>query len=199
MIIIDKLHFRFIEDVGFRLMMLICCLPLNMPSCITIARDIYHIHANEIVKLREYLTHSCQRVCVTTNTWISLQRINYVVVTTHFIDNDWKLHNKYWILMQFLVIKVMILLLLLESVLKDWGLASKLYTIIIVNARSNNTTCTTLVGDFKWHGHFLFFGGKFLHVRYVVHMLNLVACDGLKIARKLVKHFYTAMSLLGNP
>ena len=24
----------------------------------------------------------------------SLQRINYMVITTHFVDNDWKLHKK---------------------------------------------------------------------------------------------------------
>ena len=49
MIIIDELHFRFVENVGFRLMMSICCPSLNMPSRITIARDIYHLYVDESI------------------------------------------------------------------------------------------------------------------------------------------------------
>ena len=59
MIIIDELPFRFVENVGFRLMMSIYCPSLNMPSCITIARDIYEIYVDERVKLKEFLLHSC--------------------------------------------------------------------------------------------------------------------------------------------
>ena len=88
MIIIDELPFRFVENVGFRLRMYVCCPSLNMPSRITIARDIYQIYVDERVKLKKYLLHLFQRVCVTTDTWTSLQRINYVVITAHFIDND---------------------------------------------------------------------------------------------------------------
>jgi len=72
MIVIDELPLRFVENVGFRLMMSICCPTLNMPSRITIARDIYHLYVDERVKLKEYFVHACQRVCVMTYTWTSL-------------------------------------------------------------------------------------------------------------------------------
>ena len=44
MVIINELPFRFVENMGFRLMMSVCCPSLNMPSCITIAGGIYHIY-----------------------------------------------------------------------------------------------------------------------------------------------------------
>ena len=47
MIIIDELPFRFVENVGFRQMMSVCCPALNMPSRITIARDIYQLYVDE--------------------------------------------------------------------------------------------------------------------------------------------------------
>ena len=72
MIIMDELPFKFIENVGFRLMMSVYCPSLNMPSHITIVRDIYHLYVDERVKLKEYFVHSCQRVSVTTDTWTSL-------------------------------------------------------------------------------------------------------------------------------
>jgi len=68
MIIIDELPFRFVENLGFRLMMSVCCPSLNMSSCITIVRDIYHLYVDKRVKLNEYLVYSCQRVSVTTDT-----------------------------------------------------------------------------------------------------------------------------------
>ena len=94
MIIIDELPFRFVENVRFRQMIYVCCPTLNTPSRITIVRDIYHLYVDKRTKLKEYLVHACQRVCVTTDTWTSLQRINYMCITGHFIDNDWKLHKK---------------------------------------------------------------------------------------------------------
>lgn len=51
MIIIDELPFRFLENVGFRRMMSVCRLSLNMPSRITIVRDIYHLYVDERLKL----------------------------------------------------------------------------------------------------------------------------------------------------
>jgi len=94
MIIIDELPFRFVENVGFRLMMSVSCPALNMPSRTTITRDIYQLYVDERVKLKEYLVHACQRVCITTDTWTLFQKINYMCITAHFIDNDWKLHKK---------------------------------------------------------------------------------------------------------
>jgi len=47
MIIIDELPFGFVENMGLRLMMSVCYPSLNMPSCITIARAIYHIYVDE--------------------------------------------------------------------------------------------------------------------------------------------------------
>ena len=81
MIIIDELPFQFVENVEFRLMMSVCCPTVNMHSWITIARDVYHLYVDERVKLKEYFVHACQRVCVTTDTWTSLQRINYMCIT----------------------------------------------------------------------------------------------------------------------
>ena len=89
-----SLAFRFVENVGFRLMISVYYPALNMPSRITIVREIYHLYVDEWVKLKEYLVHACQRVCITTNTWTSLQGINYMCITAHFIDNDWKLDKK---------------------------------------------------------------------------------------------------------
>ena len=64
--------------------------------------------------------------------------INYMCFTAHFIDNDWKLDKK---ILNFCGIsshKGDEIALVLGKCLEDWGLASKLYTITVDNAVSNN-------------------------------------------------------------
>ena len=45
-------------------------------------------------KLKTFMKSTCQRISVTTNFWISIQCINYMCVTAHFIDDAWTLHKK---------------------------------------------------------------------------------------------------------
>ena len=33
-------------------------------------------------------------VSLTIDTWTFIQNINYMIVTTHFIDSEWKLHRR---------------------------------------------------------------------------------------------------------
>lgn len=94
MIVIDELPFRFVEKPGFNYLMSVVCPGLRMPSRITVARDCYQLYVDERMKLKDFLVHNCQRVCVTTDTWTSLQRINYMCVTAHFVDNAWKLQKR---------------------------------------------------------------------------------------------------------
>jgi hypothetical protein len=35
-----------------------------------------------------------KRVCITTDIWTSIPKLNYMYVTAHFIDRDWILHKK---------------------------------------------------------------------------------------------------------
>ncbi|KAL4556060.1 hypothetical protein LXL04_038700 [Taraxacum kok-saghyz] len=78
MLIIDELSFRFIEKEGFRYFMSVTCPKFQLPSRITIARDVYQVYLNERKKLRKWFASTGQRVSLTTDTWTSLQRVNYI-------------------------------------------------------------------------------------------------------------------------
>ena len=56
------------------------------------ARDVISIYGVEREKLREALKG--YRVCLTTDTWTSIQNLNYMSLTGHFIDEDWNLHKR---------------------------------------------------------------------------------------------------------
>ena len=64
----------------------------DIPSHKTVARDVVGIYGVEKEKLREALKG--RGVCLTTDTWTSIQNLNYMSLTCYFIDNDWNLHKR---------------------------------------------------------------------------------------------------------
>ena len=95
MIIIDKLPIRFVEGYEFQRYSTTLQPKLqirDISSCQTVARDVISIYGVEREKLREALK-GC-RVCLTTDTWTSIQNLNYMSLTGHFIDEDWNLHKR---------------------------------------------------------------------------------------------------------
>ena len=95
MIIIDELPFRYVKGYGFKKYVTTLQPKLQLkdiPSRQTVARDMIDIYNSEREKLRKSLK-GC-RVCLTTDTWTSIQNLNYMSLTCHFIDDAWKLHKR---------------------------------------------------------------------------------------------------------
>jgi len=67
---------------------------LNIPGRVTIARDVWNLFINEKNKLKYVFKVPNQSVCLTTDCWSSIQNLNYLCLTAHFIDNEWKLHKR---------------------------------------------------------------------------------------------------------
>ena len=82
MIIIDELPFRCVKGYGFKKYVTTLQPKLHLkdiPSCQTMARDVIVIYNSEREKLRKSLK-GC-RVCLTTDTWTSIQNLNYMCLT----------------------------------------------------------------------------------------------------------------------
>lgn len=84
MIIKDELPFTFVEGLGFKYFCNIAQPKFLIPSRTTIARDCYEIYVDEMMKLKSSLKTHCRIICLTTDTWTSLQRINYVSNCTFY-------------------------------------------------------------------------------------------------------------------
>uniref|UniRef100_A0A803KUC3 Transposase n=1 Tax=Chenopodium quinoa TaxID=63459 RepID=A0A803KUC3_CHEQI len=177
MIIVDELPFKHVEKPGFRHFVQVACPQFHIPSRVTIARDCLKLYYSEKEKLRE-MFKTCQRISVTTDTWTSIQRINYMCLTAHFIDNDWKLNKK---IINFCPIsshKGEAIGKAVEACLEYWGIDDKLFTVTVDNASSNDVACahlsrmvrrTECIND-----------GKNLHVRCIAHIINLIVWDGIR-------------------
>ena len=95
MIIIDELPFRFVEGYEFQRYSTTLQPKLqirDIQSRQTVARDVIDIYGVEREKLREALKG--RKVYLTMDTWTSIQNLNYMSLTCHFINDDWNLHKR---------------------------------------------------------------------------------------------------------
>lgn len=60
----------------------------------TITKDCYKIFFEEREKLKKYLKGTSTRVSITTDMWTSIQNLGYIVLTAHFVDQNWNIQKK---------------------------------------------------------------------------------------------------------
>ncbi|KAK2656260.1 hypothetical protein Ddye_009312 [Dipteronia dyeriana] len=94
MIIVDELPFSFIEKDEFRDFCRVACPRFIPPSRKILVRDVYQLYVDEKLKLKKYFIEKSSGVYLTIDNWTSIQNINYMVITAHFIDCEWKLNKK---------------------------------------------------------------------------------------------------------
>lgn len=178
MVIVDELSFRFVEGKGFRDFCLVMQPRFIPPSRVTVARDIYQLFLDERKKLKVELSKSGQRVCLTTDCWTSLQNINYMCLTAHYVDSEWTLQKRILNFCQISSHKGEAVGKVIEACLHAWGI-ERVFTITVDNASSNDTMIAYLKRKIKgWKGVIL--DGEFLHIRCCAHIINLIVNEGLK-------------------
>lgn len=52
------------------------------------------MYMKEKSQLKSFLKNHAQKVCITTDTWTSIQMVNYMSLIVHFIDEEWNLHKR---------------------------------------------------------------------------------------------------------
>ena len=176
MIILDELPFRFVENQGFRRFCKVFQPNFNISSLFTVAKEVSRIYFEEKDKLINALRRC--RLCLTIDTWTSIQNFNYMCLTCHFIDDDWKLHKR---ILNFCIVdnhKGKIVGKIVESCLEEWNIEG-IFTLTVENASSNDLAISYLKEvTNRWKGTIL--GNEFVHVRCCAHILNLIVTNGLK-------------------
>ena len=79
------------------------------------------LYFNERKKLKNVLSKKGQKVCLTTDTWTFVQNLNYLCLTCHFIDSDWKYQKR---ILNFCLVpnhKEETIGKVVEKCLKEWG------------------------------------------------------------------------------
>ncbi|KAI3506416.1 hypothetical protein L1887_28774 [Cichorium endivia] len=178
MIMIHELPFNFVEYELFNVVMKEANPAFKKISRAAIREDC--VSSYEIGKKRiQKMINAVNRVSITTDMWTSCQNIHYMVVTCHFVDSDYKLHK---CILSFVDVPppysgVGIYDCLFKC-LKDWNIETKVATLTVDNAKTNDVVARKLLDNLNLQKK-LVVGGKLFHVRCCAHILNLLVQDGL--------------------
>jgi hypothetical protein len=178
MIIKVELPFRFMEIEGFQEFMNTIEPRFQVPSRYTMMKDCVKLFMSEKEKLRSMFMTTGARVCLITDTWTLVQKLNYMIITTHFIDSDWNLYKR---ILNFCLIpnhkgdtigeKIL-------SCMLEWGIRN-IFTITIDNATSNDAALE-YVKMRTSNKPSAILESQFMHMRCCAHILNLIVTEGLK-------------------
>ncbi|XP_060965338.1 zinc finger BED domain-containing protein RICESLEEPER 2-like [Cannabis sativa] len=142
-------------------------------------RDILKIYENEKTKTKNSITDNCSRVAITNDMWISNnQKRGYMVVTAHYIDDSWNLHNR---IIRFIYVTAphtaKLLAKVLMECLVEWSLERKLSTLTLDNCTVNIAMMDQMKEKLK--NASLLMKGELVHMKCSAHILNLIVQQGL--------------------
>jgi len=178
MITVDELSFKFVEGEGFQDFMKTVEPRFSIPSRYTVMKDCVKFFMSEKEKLRSMFLTTGARVCLTIDSWTSVQNLNYMCITAHFIDSDWNLHKR---ILNFCLIpnhKCETIGEKIELCMLEWGISS-IFTITVDNASFNDTALDYLKRR-TGHKDGAILENQFMHVRCCTDILNLIVSEGLK-------------------
>jgi hypothetical protein len=173
-----ELPFRFVETEAFQEFMSTIESRFQVPSRYTVMKDCVKLFMSEKEKLRAMFMTTDAWVCLTTDMQTLVQKLNYMVITSHFIDSDWNLHKR---ILNFCLIPNHKGETIWEKILEcmlGWGIRN-IFTITVNNATSNDAgleyvkmrTCNKPGAILE---------SQFMHIRCCAHILNLIVTKGLK-------------------
>ncbi|XP_056688615.1 zinc finger BED domain-containing protein RICESLEEPER 2 [Spinacia oleracea] len=156
MIVADELPFKFVEGIGFRYFCSMMEPRFHVPSRIIVAKDYFASYLIEKRKLKHELRQY--------NEWKFQKRIlNFCPITSHKGEEIGKQ---------------------IEKCFLEWEL-EKNFCIIVDNASSNDTAIGYMRRKINgWKSGVL--KGRFLHMRCVAHIVNLVVSDGMKTVNESI-------------
>jgi hypothetical protein len=157
-------------------------------------------------KLTETLKNSVSSVAITSGIWCGKAKDDYISVVAHFVNSDWGLEKRLLGLRPIEVVHTgRNITDRVAMVVDDYGIADKIFSIILDNASANRTVVSVLKLVFsKYIGHLIPLEDKeeddlsaiFLHQRCNCHIVNLIVKFGLKRLKHYLDDFRTAITFL---
>ncbi|XP_038704672.1 zinc finger BED domain-containing protein RICESLEEPER 2-like [Tripterygium wilfordii] len=150
MIVECELPFKFVEQPRFRSFVHALNPRFNVPSRPTARKNVVDLYEDTKKNMMQVFQNNGSKVSLTTDAWTSEQRQNYMVITAHFIDREWKLQKK---IINFTTIK----------------------SHRVDNASANDNLVNYLKRRFA-----SLMLSDYVHVRCVAHIINLIVMEGIK-------------------
>ena len=143
----------------------------------TVKRGIMKKFQIDRENLKKYFANFEGKICLTSDIWTFLMHRGFLCISTHYIDSELILNKR---IISFKTINTphsgKNIATLINDEIIDLGIRDKIFTIILDNVSNNDAAIQRLKRFWKIKENHV----KLFHVRYCVHILNLIVKDGLK-------------------
>ncbi|CAN1128479.1 Putative AC9 transposase [Linum perenne] len=175
----DELSFKSVDKEGFRRFMKKCCPMFRIQGRRAIRDDCARLFLERNDSLKTlFSTKGMGRISITTNCLTNLRNHNFICVTAHFIGRNWQLHKKIIAFRKITSHKGEDVAGSVMEVLVEWDIIS-LVCYTVDNASANDVAICHMREHLRlWGGKII--SGRYLHMRYVAHIINLIVQDGLE-------------------
>ncbi|KAH9672546.1 putative AC transposase [Citrus sinensis] len=192
-IIMHDLAFQFVEYEGIRRIWNYLCDEVPNIYRNTAKVDVLKMHNREKIKIRSMLEEIPSRICLTTDLRTSITTNGYLCLTAHFIDKGWNLQKK---VLNFCEMPTqhtgVALAEKILSLLCEWGIEKRIFSLIVDNASSNDVCVVMLKSQLRLRNA-LVCDGNFFHIRCCAHIINLIVQQGLKEIEKEIEKAYESV------
>ncbi|XP_031271639.1 zinc finger BED domain-containing protein RICESLEEPER 2-like [Pistacia vera] len=185
--------FTIVEEEGLNNMLKYGIPGWSRVSRNTCKNDCVKVYEIEKQKLNTLLK-GVRRISLTTDLWNSNnQKLEYMVLTGHWIDDNWKLNKRVLNFVRLPTPKGGVQIAdAIYKCLAEWEIEDKVQMISVDNASSNDVAIRVLKQNFTITRQ-LSCGGKMFHVRCCVHILNLMVQDGLSQIRRIINKIHESV------
>ena len=188
--------FSIVEEEGFNFIMRITNPQFEHITRKALKNDCMVINENEKRKLKALLK-GMNKISLTTDLWKSgSQKIEYMVITGHFIDSNWKLHKR---VLSFVHIppprRGVDIADELYKCIKEWGIENKVHSVTVDNVEYNDSCLRILLDNFS-KTRKIVYGRKIFHVRCCAHILNLLVQEGLQEILQIIDNVRESIKFL---
>ncbi|CAN1300178.1 Putative AC transposase [Linum perenne] len=178
MIILDEHAFRFVEKQGFKRFMEVCCPMFKVPSRKTVREDCIKLFIQRKDSMKSFFqTKGIGSISITSDCWTSAKNMCFICVTAHFIGSNWKLQKKIISFAQIDSHKGEDIGDSIDKTLDEWVIR-KVLCCTLDNASANDSAVRHRKDRLTVRGSNIL-NGKYLHMRCVAHIINLIVTDGL--------------------
>ncbi|KAL9676157.1 hypothetical protein QQ045_004370 [Rhodiola kirilowii] len=157
-------------------------------SSYTCKRDVMKRFNACKLELISYFDSYKGRICLTSDMWSSRQKMGYMSLTAHWIDDKWNMQKR---ILSFKMVEYPhtgdSLASHMYEELIAWHLHDKVFTLTLDNASSNDVLVTRLAS----HLMLTNVSNQLLHVRCTCHILNLIVQDGLSVLSPSIEKITT--------
>nr|GEU47950.1 zinc finger BED domain-containing protein RICESLEEPER 2-like [Tanacetum cinerariifolium] len=154
------------------------------------------MYEREKLKIKRELEKIKGRICLTSDLWTSVTSDDYMTLTVHYIDESWVLKKK---VLNFKVTPPphtgSLLAHSVITFLREWGIENKVFIITLDNATNNNGLVDSLKDQLSLNDA-LFCDGKFMHVHFCAHVLNLIVQSGFKVIEESIEKVRESMKFM---